>query len=162
MANLPFTSSGLMLASFIACLAGASACAGSRADEDLRQAFEALSRPLTAPAQLGPEFVAMLDLEGRKVLEARAAALSKKLGLTIKPAEAFQVRGLPDGVRVAKFEVLDEEGDRARGRVTLASVDPGPDDRRVMVDPLEFELRREDGIWRIHLAALEGKGGVAW
>ncbi len=145
-----------------ACLASVSACAGSRADEDLRQAFEALSRPLTAPAQLGPELVTLLDAEGRQALEARAAALSRKLGVPIKPAEAFQVRGFPDGLRVAKFEVLDEAGDRARGRVTLAAVDRDPDDRRVMVDPLEFELRREGGLWRIHLAGLEGAGGVAW
>ena len=162
MAKLPFTSSGVSFAFLALALASVSACAGSRADEDLRQAFEALSRPLTAPAQLGPELVTMLDAEGRKALEARAAALSKKLGVAIKPAEAFQVLGLPDGLRVAKFEVLDEQGDRASGRVTLAAVDRGSDDRRVMVDPLDFELRREDGIWRIHLAALEGAGGAAW
>ena len=162
MAKLAFTSSAVFLPLLAAGLASVSACAGSRADEDLRQAFEALSRPLTAPAQLGPELVTLLDADGRQALEVRAAALSRKLGVPIKPAEAFQVRGLPDGLRVAKFEVLDEEGDRARGRVTFAGAARDPDDQRVMVDPLDIELRREDGRWRIHLAALEGAGGVAW
>jgi hypothetical protein len=162
-AKIPFRSSGVLFPLFVAFLAVASACAGSRADdEDLRQAFEALSRPLTAPAQLGPELVTLLDAEGRQVLEARAAALSRALGVAIKPAEAFQVRGLPDGVRVSTFEVLEQEGDRGRGRVTLAFADRGPDDRRVMLDPIDFDVRREDGMWRIHLAALEGQGGAQW
>lgn len=159
---MPFTSFRALLPLCVASVACVAGCGGSRADESLRQAFEALSRPLTAPAQLGPDLVTMLDAEGRAVLEARAAALSKKLGVTVKPAEAFQVRGLPAGVRVSQFEVLDEQGDRATGRITLALVDRGERDRRIVPDPIDFELRREDGAWCIHLAALEGQGGASW
>ena len=61
--------------------------------EELRGTLEALGHPGFSPSRLGSQVYAILDETSRNAVDARAAALSQKLGSKVDPDEVLQLHG---------------------------------------------------------------------
>ena len=71
------------------------------------------SNPQVSPSRLGTQLYKALDDEAREAVDARAVALSERLGVKVEPSEVLQVHGLGPGLRVSGLEAKVEDDTQA-------------------------------------------------
>jgi len=144
-------------------------CAGGNGPaEDLRTLFELLANPNVSPSRMSARVYQVLDDEARGAVDARAEALSKRLGVPVSPNDIMQIRGLSPGLRVGSITATLQEETRATLSVTFEPVRfvAGTDPAELAAQPAAtsmvrtFQVVKQGGRWRVvlvDLAKLLGK-----
>lgn len=148
-----------ILASLI--LAAMTACTrGNGPAEELRSLFEMLANPQVSPSRLGTQLYKALDDEAREAVDARAAALSERLGVKVDPSEVLQVHGLSPGQRVSGLTAKVEDETQATLEVSFAPIEftAGSEGAgsaaATRPAPTAIRVVRQGGRWRVVLADL--------
>lgn len=140
-----------------------SACsAGNGPAEELRSLFELLANPNVSPSRLGSRVYQGLDDDARAAIDARAAALSERLAVTVAPSDILQIRGVAPGLRVGAVTAKMRDEAHATLDVTFEPVrfTAGGDPAELAAKPAtdavvrSFEVVRQGGRWRVVLAGL--------